>query len=808
MWAWLASRVLRNRMAILIAVGLLTAFLGYMATQVGMNYKHGGLLPKTDSAYVDYERFLHTFKEDGNVLVVGTQGNLQVVGSGDQTLYTPKNFRAWYELGNDLKKIPGIDSVFSEAHLFTLLRDDSLQRFTLAQVVKEPPVDQPGMDSLHALIRSLPIYRGLLYNDSTQASLMMVFVNAKLFDTDERQAVIDAVRDRTEAFAQGTALPVYRSGLPWIRVNSTNLVKEEMPMFMAASMGLCALLLFLFFRSWRVMGICMAVVAISVVWTFGCMALLDYKVTLLQSVIAPLVIVTGVPNCVFLVNAFHYEFTDHGNRVKALQRVISRIGAAAFMTNATTAVGFTTFCVTYSDALVQFGWTATIGIMILWLLSMILIPILFSYMGDPKPRHLAHLDRKWLDKAVEWIVRMSLTRRKLIYTITALFTALAVVGMLRIKDESRIVDDLPEDNPVLTDLRFFERNFSGVMPLEIVIDTKKKGGALKDATLRRIEKLEDTLALYPQFSRPVSIVDAVKFTKQAFYGGDPARYELLTSTDKTYMLPYVENANGSEGMAKAFLDSTRQTTRVTVQMADIGTTRMDTLLGKLRAQTDSLFETDKYKVTFTGTSVVFLKGSGYLVSNLITSLFWAVVLIVALMAVLFNSFRILIVSLIPNMIPLVVTAGLMGFFGIPIKPSTMLVFGIALGIAVDNAIHFLARYRLELKLTNNDMQRSVDLATREVSVGIIYTSVVLLAGFFLFGFSHFGGIRAMGILTSITLLVAMFTNLLVLPSLVLSFNRSLMTRAFQEPLLEIMDEEQDIDLGELRMEKKNEDTTE
>ncbi len=804
MWAWLASRVLRNRMAILIAVGLLTVGLGFMATKVGMNYKHGGLLPETDSAYVDYQRFLHTFKEDGNVLVVGTQADTL----GTNTLYTPKNFRAWYELGKDLKTIPGIDSVFSEAHLFTLLRDDSLQRFTLAQVVDKLPEDQGEMDSLLLRIRSLPFYKGLLYNDRTRASLMMVFVNAKLFDTDARQAVIDAVRERTEGFGTETGMPVYRSGLPWIRVNSTNLVKSEMPLFFAASMGLCALLLLLFFRSWRVMAICMAVVAISVVWTFGCMVLLGYKVTLLQSVIAPLVIVTGVPNCVFLVNAFHYEFTDHGNRVKALQRVISRIGAAAFMTNATTAVGFTTFCVTYSDALVQFGWTATIGITILWLLSMILIPILFSYMGDPKPRHLAHLDRKWLDKAVEWIVRTSQTKRPLIYTMTAVCTALSIVGMLRMKDESRIVDDLPEDNPVLADLRFFEKNFHGVMPLEIVIDTKKRGAALKDATLKRIEKLEDTLATYPQFSRPLSIVDAVKFTKQAFYGGDPARFELLNSTDKTFILPYVENASGRQGMAKAFMDSTRQTTRVTVQMADIGTTRMDVLLEKLRAQTDSLFEPDKYTVTFTGTSVVFLKGSGYLVSNLITSLFWAIVLIVALMALLFNSFRILIVSLIPNMIPLIVTAGLMGFFGIPIKPSTMLVFGIALGIAVDNAIHFLARYRLELKLTGNDLARSVDLATREVSVGIIYTSVVLLAGFFLFGFSHFGGIRAMGILTSITLLVAMFTNLLVLPSLVLSFNRSLMTKAFREPLLEIMDEEEDIDLGELRMEKRNEEDIE
>lgn len=793
MWAWLASRVLRNRTAILILVGLLTAFMGWEATKVRMNYKHGGLLPKIDTAYVEYEHFLRTFSEDGNVIMVATQG---------EQLYTPEHFGQWYALGQDLRTIQGVDSVFSEASLFELVRNDSLRRFALRKVMDRPPTDQAGMDALRARIRALPFYRNLLFNDSTKASLMMVFVNAKLFDTDDRTKVIAALEKRVDRWKAESGLPAHVSGLPWVRVKNTELVKGEMPLFMGLSMGLCALLLLLFFRSWRVMGICMGVVAISVVWCFGSMALLGYGITILQSVIAPLVIVTGVPNCVFLINAYHYEYVHHGNKVKALQRVISRVGAAAFMTNATTAVGFTTFCVTYSDALVEFGWIATIGIMVLWALSMLLIPILFSYMPPPKPRHLSHLERKWLDRVVEWIVRMSQQHRPTIYAVTAIATVITCFGMLRLKDESRIVDDLPADNPVITDLKFFEANFHGVMPLEVVVDTKRNGGVLKDATLKRIDRLTDTLATYPQFSRALSVVDAVKFTKQAFYGGDPSKYALLTPTDKTFILPYLEDlGDGRKGsMGRAFIDSTRRTTRVTVQMADVGTTRMDALLTKLRTQTDSIFERDKYAVTFTGTCVVFLKGSSYLVSNLITSLFWAVVIIVALMAVLFNSLRILIVALIPNMIPLVFTAGLMGFFHIPIKPSTMLVFGIALGIAVDNAIHFLARYRLELKLTGHDLKRSVDLATREVSVGIIYTSAVLLAGFAMFAFSHFGGIQALGILTTITLLVAMLTNLLVLPSLVLSLNKRIMSKAFEEPLLEIMDEEDDIDIGFLKME--------
>ncbi|MBS1945053.1 MAG: MMPL family transporter, partial [Bacteroidetes bacterium] len=594
----------------------------------------------------------------------------------------------------------------------------------------------------------------------------------------------------------------------WVRVKNSLLVKGEMPLFVILSLSICALLLLAFYKSWRVMLICLGVVLLTVVWAFGSMALLGFGITLLQSVIAPLIIVVGVPNCVFLINAYHHEYVRHGNKMKALQRMISRVGAACFITNATKAAGFVAFCITYSDALIEFGLVATIGIMVLWALSLTLIPIVLSYMPVPKPRHLAHLDRRWLDKVVEAIVGVTRSSRPLIYGTTFAVTVVACYGITRLKEQSRIVDDLPADNPVVADLHFFERNFHGVMPLEILVDTEKKGGALKDATLKRLDQLEDTLATYPEFSKPLSVVDAVKFMRQAFYGGDPERYGLLTGTDKRFMLPYIENltakgtgrAAGGAAMGKAFIDSSLSTTRLTVQMADIGTKRMDQVLGKLRVQADSIFPADRYKVVFTGTSVVFLKGSSYLISNLISSLFWAIVIIVVLMALLFSSVRILVVALIPNLVPLLVTAGIMGFLGIPIKPSTMLVFGIALGIAVDNAIFFLARYRLEVKLSKGDLAQSVDNAIREVSVGIIYTSVVLVAGFSMFAFSRFGGIQALGLLTTITLLTAMLTNLLVLPSLVLSLNKRIMSKAFGEPMLEILDEEDDIELDALTVE--------
>ena len=789
MWSWIASRVLRNRAGILVVLGLITVFMGYMARDVEMSFKFGGLLPKTDSAYIDYQNFLSEFSEDGNVIVLGVQG---------EKFYTPEVFSAWHHLGNDLKRIEGVDSVFSEANLFTLVRDDSLKRFVLAPVGPVPPNSQAELDTLLKHVRDLPFYNGLLYNDSTRASLMMVFVDAPLFNTKERGKVMKALEERVAAF-EAVGVPVHYSGLPFIRVKTVDLVRGELPMFVGLAVGVTALLLLLFFWSWRVMWMSLVVVSVSVIWSFGTIGILGYKLTMLTSVIPPLLIVIGVPNCVFLINKYHHEYVRHGNQIKALQRVIARVGTAAFMTNATTAMGFATFMVTYSDVLREFGLIASLNIMSLYVLAILLIPIFFSYQKPPKPRHTSHLDRPWLDRITEFIVSAVMNRRPAVFLAMGGFLVIGLVGFSRLRNESRIVDDLPANSRVLTDLRFFERNFNGVMPLEVLVDTKKKGGALRDATLKRIVKLEDTLATYDEFSKPLSIADAVKFTRQAFYGGNPDRYGLITSREKSFILPYLDGAGDKEGMSKAFLDSTRQRTRITVQMADVGTERMEVLLDRLAPQLDSLFSPDKYRVTMTGTSVVFLKGSAYMVSNLVISLAIAIVLIGLLMALIFNSLRMVLVTLVPNLVPLLTTAGLMGYLSIPIKPSTILVFSIAFGIAVDNAIHLLAKYRLELK-QGLPHRMAVEHALRETAVGVIYTAVVLFFGFSMFVLSKFGGVQALGTLVSLTLLVAFFTNLFVLPSLLLSFDRKIATRDFQEPLLEIMEEGDDIDLEELEVE--------
>ncbi|MCW5899626.1 MAG: MMPL family transporter [Flavobacteriales bacterium] len=780
MWAWLSSRIIRNRTGILVVLGLITLFLGYEMKNVEVSYKFGGLLPKTDSAFVQYEELHSKFSEDGNVIVLAVQ---------DRRLNELDNFQGWWKLGRDLKAQEGVDSVFSEAHLFELVRDDSLMRFQLAPVVPAMPVTQEEVDAVRARVRDLPFYKGVLYNDSSNTSLMMVFVNAERFNSERRGDMVDQIARRVDEFAQGR-FKVYRSGLPFIRTVVTERTRTELRMFVGLMILTVAVLLLLFFKSWRVMLVCLLVVVVGVVWAVGSIGLLGYKLTSVMAIIPPLVIVIGIPNCIFLINKYHYEYARHRNRIKALTRVIYRVGKASFITNATTATGFATFILTYSDVLKQFGVIAALNIMAVFALSILLVPILFSMQGEPKDRHLAHLERKWVDRSTAQLIHIVQHRRPLVYAFTGLFVVIGLLGVTRLKNESRVVDDLPMDDPVMQDLRFFEREFNGVMPLEVMIDTRKKGQALKEANLRLISRLQDTLALYPELSRSLSIADAVKFTKQAFYGGDPERYQLLRSSGPDqFIAPYLEGAREQGGVARGFLDEERQATRLTMQVADVGTARMDVLLADLRAQVDSLFDPEKFRVVLTGTSVVFLEGSKYMVKNLLISLILAVVLISGIMALLFNSFRMVLISLIPNLVPLIMTAGMMGYLGIPIKPSTILVFSIAFGISVDDAIHYLAKYRQELKLTGHDIRASVFQAIREAGVSMMYTSIVLFCGFSLFVFSDFGGTQALGLLVSFTLLVAMFTNLLILPSMLLSFERVMTTRSFEEPVLDMMDEE-------------------
>lgn len=791
MWVRFSRIILRNRIAILVILGLITVFMGFNARNAEMSYEYSQLLPKKDSAYVEYQRFRDIFGEEGNVIVVGLE---------DPNFFKLENFRQWQDLNHDLKAIDGVDGLLSASSAYNLKKDTEARKFIAASIFPSEIASQTQLDSLADCFHSLPFYKGLLYNPENDAYLLAITVNKDKMNSKAREKMVLAIKERCDEFASETGHTLHYSGMPYIRVINSIRIKKEIYLFSLLAMGLCIITLFLFFRSYKAVIIPVGIVLTGVVWSMGIMSLLGYKITMLTGMIPSLLIVIGIPNSIYMLNKYHHEYRAHGNKIKSLQRLITKIGNATFLTNLTTAAGFATFVITNSDILREFGAVASLSIMALFLLSLLMIPTIFSFIKPPQEKHIQHLDNKQIRRIVDKLVEITYHHIKWVYASALVFLLVGIYGITLIKSSGYMVDDIPETDVIYQDLKFFENNVEGIMPLEIMIDTKKPKAAMSLQTFRLVDRLEHKLHEYKELSTSLSLLNLLKFAKQSFYNGNEKYYSIPTNQEKNFILSYAANSTtGSEqglGSLHSFIDSTQQITRVSIRMKDVGTKRMEQLYHDFKMEVDSIFPPENYKVTITGSSITFFKGTKYLVENLFSSLALAVFLIALFMAIMFYSWRMVILSLIPNILPLVFTAAIMGFTGIPIKASTILVFSIAFGISVDNTIHFLAKYRQELAITGWDIQKSVRIALNETGVSMMYTFVVLFFGFGVYSISDFGGTAALGILVSLTLLVAITSNLILLPSLLIGLERLTTTRSFREPLLPIFNEEEDIEREE------------
>jgi uncharacterized protein len=790
MWIRVSRIILRNKILLLTVLAAITIFFGYHARNVEMSYEYANLLPKKDEAYKDYQKFVEVFGEEGNLIIVGLQ---------DSNFFQLENFKSWQNLCTDLSEIEGVENLLSVSNTYNLVKNTKEKHFEVEAVFPDTISSQAEMDGFVEKFKSLPFYRKLVYDEETNSYLLAITVNKDKMKSIEREQMVLSIQHVCQQFEKDQNIKLHYSGLPYIRVVNAIKIKTELYLFSVLALFICIIVLFIFFRSFKAVFFPVLIVIVGVVWSLGMLHLFGYKITILSGMIPPLLIVIGIPNSIYMLNKFHHEYVSHGNKIKALQRVIIKIGNATFLTNLTTASGFATFIIVKSDILKEFGIVASLNILSLFLLSLLLIPIIFSFIEPPSTKHVRHLESKLVSRVIEQLLRMTQHNRKVVYITTIIILGAGIYGITLMKSSGFILDDIPEDDPVYVDLKFFEKNFNGVMPLEIMIDTKKPAGAMQIATFMKIDQLEKKLANYSELSPSTSLLNLLKFSKQAFYNGRENYYSLPNNREKNFILQYASTGEKNAELLHSFLDSTRQTTRMSIRVKDVGTNRMEELYDDFNANIDSIFTPDKYDVTITGTSITAFKGTQYLLKSLFTSLALAILLISGFMALMFSSWRMVMLSLIPNVIPLVFTAAIMGFADIPIKASTILVFSIAFGISVDNTIHFLAKYRQELNNTNWDIRKSVILALKETGVSMLYTSVVLFFGFGIFTLSTFGGTQAMGVLVSLTLLVAVTSNLILLPSLLLTLDRVTTTRSFKEPLLQIYDEEEDINLDELEI---------
>jgi len=773
MWYRIADWVVRFRIILLIVLFAATGVMGYFASKVEMSYDFTNAIPTDNPKYKDYQDFRQTFGEDGNTMMIGIKTD---------HLFTPEVFNDYSRLSAELVKAPAVESVLGLPTAVNLSQDTITRKLTVTPIFPKQGLVKENADSFKHAFNELPFYEGLLYNEQTGAYLMAVRINKQVLASKARLGVINNIKGIADKFGEKHKIEMHYSGLPFIRTQMANKVQQELKLFLLLSFAFTALILLLFFRSILAVLTSMIVVAIGVIWSFGTLALLGYKITILTGVIPPLVVVIGIPNCVYFLNKYHAEYALKPDKMPAIREMVGKMGIVTLFTNLTAAIGFGVFFLTKSIILKEFGLVAGINIMGLFLISLIFIPAVYSFLKPPHSRHTGYLDSKWMNGLLDSFTTIVFEKRRVIYVFTIVLCGIAVLGMTRLRAVGHIVDDLPKSDKIYTDLKFFEKNFKGVMPLEIIIDTKKKYGALLSLeTWQKIDEFTSMLEQKPEIGTGLSLVKGVKFVKQGYAGGGIENYDLPSSFEFTALKPQLLSAFRSkkEGnnaqlnqLLYSFLDSTARRVRVSVNIADIGSVEMPKLLDSIRPQAEAIFDTGDYKLTFTGTSITFLEGSKFIINSLAESLMWAFGMILVCMIVLFRSWKIVLIALVANIVPLVLTAGLMGWLNIPLKPSTVLVFSVALGITVDVTIRFLVNFKQELSTHDEDIQLTVRRTIRDTGLSIIFTSLILIVGFGVFAVSEFQGTKSLGYLTALTLLLAMITNLTIQPALLLWMDKA------------------------------------
>jgi len=758
-WKKLAALILKNRLLILSLIAILSIFMGYNASKVRITFNGGKVLPITDSAYIRYIQFKKIFGQDASTMVIGFRST---------HIFDQDVFNDWYRIGKSIQGIKGVKAVISVANLYNLEKDTARHRFVLKPLVDHPLTSNKAVDSIKQLISSLLFYKGLILSEDGQSTLMAITFDDKIINTSKRVPIINTILKEGQQFDQKHNIQVHYSGLPLIRTKAADLMKREFSLFLCMSLLITAIILLAVFRSGYPVIFPVIIVLLSVTWALGILVLMHYEITILTGIIPALVVIIGVPNSIFILNKYYYEFGTTGNKMQAMNTVIEKVGITTFIANVTTAIGFGVLCFTNSELLSQFGLVASLSIMVTFAMSLVLVPVFFSYLPDPKPKQSGIKDRRVMQIVLIKLDHLVHNYRKTIYIITILMVVICFYGMLKINVNGYVVDDLPKTSNTLSDLQFFEANFKGVLPLEVSIDTKRKNGVMNLAVIRKVEKLENLISSYPEFSRSLSLIQALKFSTQAFYGGKSDYYRLPEGFEQGFILSYAGNSGKNTNILHNYIDGNRQFTRASFEMIDIGSSKMNKILANLQPRIDSIFSPKKYHVELTGSSIIFIKGANYMVKNLYESLALAILLIAGVMWILFRGIKMIAISLLPNLIPLVITAGIMGFFGIPLKPSTILIFSIAMGISSDQTIYFITRYRQELHDTNKSISKIVSDTIRETGISMIYIAIVLFFGFGIFAFSTFGSVKALGILLSVTLSVAMVSNLTLLPAFLLS----------------------------------------
>ncbi len=760
-----AHFVLKFRKLFILIFLSFTIFMGFKGLEVEYNYDFSQTVPDSDEEMIYYKSFKETFGEDGNVFAIGLK---------DSSIFIYNNFISYNDFVQKVEKINGVKGVLGLSKLQILKKNNENKNFNFVDLFDPFPRSQFEYDSIIQIIKAEKFYEGKILNDEGALTLLIT-IDKKILNSKSRNNLMMSLINTGEEFVNNTGIKLHYAGLPYSRYVLAESVKKELTSLLILSVVVLGIILFIFFRSIDTVIVPLLIIGIVVTWVFGSLALLGYKITLLTGLLPPIIVVIGIPNCIYMLNYYHFSLEKYNNKTDAIVNVIKTIGLITLITNLTTAVGFFVLSTTDIKILTEFGIVAGVNVLATFMVSIFLLPSIYLALPKPKPKQINYLNYKFINSLIGLFKNFSFNHSRGVFFISAIIISISFYGLSKIKSVSFLVDDVPAESSLMQDLKFFESNFSGVMPLEIVVDTKMKRGIQNLNLLKKVDSFEKFLAEKDYVSSPVSLVTFIKAARQAYYNNNPAFYSLPNNRDKNFILRYVSDGYqeniSSDNLSKSFVDSTGQKMRISLNIADLGSFKLDSVVNNVfRPEIEKIFSDSKSEVNMTGTTLIFIKGINFLVENLLQSMMLAFIIISIIMSFLFKNFKMVIISLIPNIIPLIIAGGIMGFFNIPLKPSSALVFSIVFGISVDYSIHFLAKFKNEL--INKNLNDSIINTINQTGRSMIFTSFILFFGFIIFAFSTFGGTIVLGVLTSIILFVAMITNLTLLPSIILKFYKN------------------------------------
>ncbi|MBC8310880.1 MAG: MMPL family transporter [Candidatus Marinimicrobia bacterium] len=729
----LSKIILDHPKFVLAAILSLTMGFGYMAFlspyHLRIDFSLEQMFPNDDPEREVYEKFREEFTREDDIILL-TYAGIPIL---EKT-----SVEALGDLTEELEFIEGVEQVLSLSNL----QDGNY--FDIEMEGRE--WEARAVDVLNH-----PIYTNLIISKKGDVGSILINLSDDVKDQEARARVFNEIDNIKSQYKWEW----HEAGIPVLRTRYVELVDRERTIFFPISFAVVTLILFFVFRQKRGVLLPLAAISVGLIWISGLMAVLGITINVVSFLTFNLLMIIGCSNAIHLMIKYHEGLSLGLGRRGSLDRVITEIGGALFLTSFTTSVGFFSLMMTNIRITQEFGFIVGVGVILMFILTIIILPIILSFLPLPKEKNIKRLVEGEEFKAAENLNEWSRSHPRSILFITSIIFILSIVGLYKVNYNISILDDLKPGNQLYDSIHYVETHMGGTLPLEVVVDTKIENGIADPKFLSKIDLFKNFLLSQEGVGGAITVSDHIKLVNEEIGSG----FRELPS-QSIEVLSLVETYDEISGLVNDDLSKTRISARV----KNINSETAEHIVRELKAESARLFG-DDVDVIITGSTLLALHTSKHLVKNLTTSFMLAFIIIFISMVFLFKSVRLSILSVLPTIIPLMAAGGIMGFMGIKLRPSTAMTFSIALGIAVDDTIHFLARFRQEY-MQSQDVPAAVTKTLLTTGKAIISTTIILSLGFVVMVFSEFVPNHEFGILATIVLLIALAGSMVLLPVLI------------------------------------------